>query len=433
MITYRNNLDMTPGGIPPVIHLNQYDDDFQLIFDLYTSIGQFTIQTGTTAEIRGTKGDNNGYTASATISNNTVTVTGHKQMTAVAGRNVFELVLTKSSKDLSTVNFILDVERAAMDADTIQSETVLRELNAIIAGATTATEAASAAAASAAAAAESARTLTIDNTLTQQGQAADAKKTGDEIADLKSDLDQKGLTEDAKTALLDCFAHIAWLDGDGEAYYEALRKALHHSDRRPELPDIYEQVEYIKANGKAYTVLDINSQVPLRAEIKAAFKGSDSALLAAASSNANARFYLIGLSTQDGVLAFRNRFGNTAWFGDTTSTPSYNEVYDIVSGIETIDNVTKAFIRYGQSSAEHTISAPVTNLPINVMRLPSDGSISSNALLYGLKMYSGDTLLFDGIPCFRKSDDVSGLYDVVSENFYYSAGTSNFDVGEIID
>lgn len=188
MITYRNNLDMTPGGIPPVIHLNQYDDDFQLIFDLYTSIGQFTIQTGTTAEIRGTKGDNNGYTASATISNNTVTVTGHKQMTAVAGRNVFELVLTKSSKDLSTVNFILDVERAAMDADTIQSETVLRELNAIIAGATTATEAASAAAASAAAAAESARTLTIDNTLTQSGQAADAKKTGDEISDLKSDL-----------------------------------------------------------------------------------------------------------------------------------------------------------------------------------------------------------------------------------------------------
>lgn len=35
---------------------------------------------------------------------------------------------------------------------------------------------------------EAARTLTIDNTLTQSGQAADAKKTGDEIADVKEDL-----------------------------------------------------------------------------------------------------------------------------------------------------------------------------------------------------------------------------------------------------
>lgn len=49
---------------------------------------------------------------------------------------------------------------------------------------------ATAAAASAAAAAESARTLTIDNTLTQQGQAADSKKTGDEISAIKVDLTQ---------------------------------------------------------------------------------------------------------------------------------------------------------------------------------------------------------------------------------------------------
>ena len=47
---------------------------------------------------------------------------------------------------------------------------------------------ATAAAASAAAAAESARTLTIDDTLTQQGQAADSKKTGDEISAIKADL-----------------------------------------------------------------------------------------------------------------------------------------------------------------------------------------------------------------------------------------------------
>jgi len=52
----------------------------------------------------------------------------------------------------------------------------------------TATVKAGEAQASASAAAESARTLTIDDTLTQAGQAADAKKTGDEITGLKEDL-----------------------------------------------------------------------------------------------------------------------------------------------------------------------------------------------------------------------------------------------------
>lgn len=54
------------------------------------------------------------------------------------------------------------------------------------AGADTATQKAAEAEASKEAAQEAARTLTIDTTLTQTGQAADAKKVGDEITDLKS-------------------------------------------------------------------------------------------------------------------------------------------------------------------------------------------------------------------------------------------------------
>lgn len=52
-----------------------------------------------------------------------------------------------------------------------------------------AADSATAAAASAAAAAESARTLTIDTTLTQEGQAADAKAVGENITNLKSAFD----------------------------------------------------------------------------------------------------------------------------------------------------------------------------------------------------------------------------------------------------
>ena len=35
-----------------------------------------------------------------------------------------------------------------------------------------------------------------------------------------------GISDDVKTALLDCFAHVAWIDDDGQDYYDALEAAL---------------------------------------------------------------------------------------------------------------------------------------------------------------------------------------------------------------
>lgn len=74
-----------------------------------------------------------------------------------------------------------------------------------------------------------------DKELDTADMAADAKATGDEIRNLKSDLsdieaeiqDISGLSDEAKTALLDCFAHVAWIDDDGQDYYDALEEALY--------------------------------------------------------------------------------------------------------------------------------------------------------------------------------------------------------------
>ena len=132
MITYTNPLNMTPGDYPITVNINQYDSDFQLIFELYSSIGTLTIPSGTTAEIRGTKRDGNGYSETATLSGTTVTVDGDIQMTAVAGMNVFEIVLYYNDKELSSANFILAVERAAMDKDSFASDSKIRELVTIL-------------------------------------------------------------------------------------------------------------------------------------------------------------------------------------------------------------------------------------------------------------------------------------------------------------
>lgn len=175
MITYKKPLNITPGELPARINLSQYDTDFTLIFTLYTSEGELYLDSMVGASIRGTKKDGMGYSADARIGNGVVTINGDVQMTACAGENWFEIVLylmaptadaeiqngktyyTRTSSttsgvtsyiysifrgnafvsgttyyesfgELSTANFILDVERAALDKDTLRSESQIREL-----------------------------------------------------------------------------------------------------------------------------------------------------------------------------------------------------------------------------------------------------------------------------------------------------------------
>lgn len=232
MRTLTQPLNMSPGGIPPVIHVSQYDSDFTIVFTLFSTVGDFTIESGTTAMVRGTKSSGTGYSADAAIniSAKTVTVTGNAQMTAAAGQNIFEITLLKGGKEISSKNFILLCERAALDADTITDESVLKELNAIIESAETATQAAEEAEDAADRAEAAAQTFVIDSTLTHSGQAADAKATGDAIAGLENEIAQivPGLSSEAKGALLNCFAHVAWVDEHGQDYYDALYQALYN-------------------------------------------------------------------------------------------------------------------------------------------------------------------------------------------------------------
>lgn len=127
-LTYNLQLNVIPLGYPKVIALNQYDSDFSIVCNLYTTNGNLVFESGTTASVRGTKADGNGYSADATLNGYTVTIEGDEQMTAVAGDNTFEVVLTKNEKEISSANFILRVERAALDKDTLVSGSKIREL-----------------------------------------------------------------------------------------------------------------------------------------------------------------------------------------------------------------------------------------------------------------------------------------------------------------
>lgn len=145
MITTQIELDVSPGGIAPVIHVSQYDTGSRTLqFNLIATAGDLILPTGTKAEIRGTKPDGNGFSYDALINGKTVTADVTEQMTAAAGKAVCEIVLytgmparedAEASADftqLCTANFILFVERAALDKDTVRSGSEIKQLITVI-------------------------------------------------------------------------------------------------------------------------------------------------------------------------------------------------------------------------------------------------------------------------------------------------------------
>lgn len=123
MLTITTKLDASNVGLPKTIRIKQYASDFKLIFQLIATDGSLTIESGTSVYIRGTKLDGHGWQLGGSRSGTTVTFAGTheqmQQMTAVAGKNKFEVVLIHDGKELPFASFILDVQRAAMDQATV--------------------------------------------------------------------------------------------------------------------------------------------------------------------------------------------------------------------------------------------------------------------------------------------------------------------------
>lgn len=128
MITYTFDLDVIPGSVPVVVPLKQYCDDTLLVFNVYSRLGNLELKPGTTVAIRGTKSDGNGISVDVSLSGNTVSVPVTKQMVAAAGKALYELVFVKDGKEFITASFVMFVQRAALDKDTLQSGSVIKEL-----------------------------------------------------------------------------------------------------------------------------------------------------------------------------------------------------------------------------------------------------------------------------------------------------------------
>lgn len=119
------NLDLIPKGVNPVVNVSQYDAGQTWTIGITENGNAFSIPSGASVTICGTKRDSTGFMYACTFSESTVTAIVQPQMTILSGDQKAELRITKGAEKIATINFIIRVEPSALSDSTQISETDL--------------------------------------------------------------------------------------------------------------------------------------------------------------------------------------------------------------------------------------------------------------------------------------------------------------------
>ena len=219
-------LNLRNYGNLPAIMLSQYDEGYALEFEIRDGTDAASNLSAYTVTLKGTRADTLAYSFAGTVSTNSTNVLTFvidTTMTACAGRGTAEIAIKDTANDVlfATFNMPVFVERAAVpegsiDADVERAQEIAEQVQEIVDNAAAAVSGEAEKWATgqingtdvpstdptyennakyyAEQAETAAASIGIDATLTQSGKAADAKKTGDEISELKEDLSKLGLS-----------------------------------------------------------------------------------------------------------------------------------------------------------------------------------------------------------------------------------------------
>jgi len=104
------NIDITPGGSTPIIHVSQGDIGRQIKVNIKDGSDHFDL-SGYTAKVAGTKPSGLGYSLDGVVSGHEVTIVTTAEMTDESGSILSEIRIKSGNTTIGTANFILAVER----------------------------------------------------------------------------------------------------------------------------------------------------------------------------------------------------------------------------------------------------------------------------------------------------------------------------------
>ena len=195
------------------------------------------------------------------------------------------------------------------------------------------------------------------------------------------------------------------------------------------LPSEYQQVEYIESTGTQYITTDYyqtSDDMQLKTKIYIPEMLSIEKDIIGNQDNATGRFVL--------GMYQKKIFG----FSKVENNADTNVFSNEYSGSQTLDisitynstNKTKTLLVNGVSTyADYNTNISNTNKRIQIFSNGYSANPISGRIYYA-QILENDTLKLYLLPCYRISDNVIGMYDVVSNTFYTNAGTGTFTKGE---
>ena len=110
-------------------------------------------------------------------------------------------------------------------------------------------------------------------------------------------------------------------------------------------------------------------------------------------------------------------------------SPAYRSAR--VAGTRYNDSLTRTYydVNGERLVLTETVTGSSNDHNLHLFSSSTHGAFAKSLRLYNCKLYDGNTIVRDFVPCYRKSDDEIGLYDLVSKEFYTNKGTGTFTKG----
>lgn len=209
---------------------------------------------------------------------------------------------------------------------------------------------------------------------------------------------------------------------------ETIKRMANSGGATPILPDEYQQVKWLQSTGTQY----INTGITLpsnyeRLEIK----------LQCGSYSSNSRYFgSYSAANKASIIGYSNSgpldriyLGRTT-VNVTTTQSGIDYTIDVTADNGTITGVwCGANVNATYSGLVGTNqSASMKEYVFAQSEAPS-GISKGNAKIYYYRLHTSNGLACDFVPCYRKSDNKPGMYDLVTNTFFTNAGTGEFTVG----
>ena len=174
------------------------------------------------------------------------------------------------------------------------------------------------------------------------------------------------------------------------------------------LPKEYQQVDYIESTGTQYINTNYTPVQGDNFEIKNVTTKSNGMI-----------FYSGTGENQLGIYVFNND-GYFKYFatGDAShflSPNVTNETIKIINGD----------LYYGETLKAQSSYVGAVNITLQIFRRPT-GRDYISAEMGRFTITNGNTIKLDLIPCYKKSNNEIGFYDIINDTFYTNQGTGTF-------